>query len=723
MKALKKIMILVTIAGIISLMVCSIFFLTQVIYVEKHPINIEAKNKNILATSIYDKDGKLVQKLGSNMAKSNYTSEIPETVKKAVVSIEDKRFYEHNGIDVRRTGSAILSYITNLGDSDYGGSTITQQLVKNVSGENEKTITRKVREWIYAIDIENKYEKEDIITEYLNIVYFGNGIYGIKDAAGYYFNKEIIDLSLNEIAYLAGIIQMPETYIKDSKLGNERKNTVLYCMYNQGYISEQEYSTNIKKDISVSIIGRNQEIQSYFVDSIIVKLSEVIAEKYNISNDEATSKIYQGGYKIYSTIDTQVQNEIDVIYDNLSEIQSSIVIMSNEGKVVALRGGTGVKTADMVLNRALSSRRQPGSAFKPIAVYAPALEKKMITYDTILCDKSVTYGEWSPTNWYSGFRGNISVRKALEISCNTVAVQVLEKTGINNSLDFLSKMNFKLDKNDNNLSLALGGLTYGTTTLEMASGYQTLANKGVYCEPIFFTIVIDKNGNEVYNYKKEQEVKRVFSEETSNNITNLLTSVVKGTEGTARSFNLQNSEVVAKTGTSDNTKDKWLCAYTPHYTVATWYGYDNPRTINYSSTQIQKTTKSIFDKIHLNVDNKVFDLQNKTSEKTICSNTNLLATEFCKNTIKKEVEDNNLKLCDQCKKEVEEIKTEQKEDIVTHKPEREIQEDRQNEGAEVDEGTVSDEIKTDDTQGKAETEEGETINPPENKEEIFLTQE
>ncbi|MBE5822407.1 MAG: penicillin-binding protein [Clostridiales bacterium] len=649
MKVMKRICLFALICIVACILIGAVFLFTQIMYVNNNPLNIEENAKALHATYIYDSEGNLIQKLGDNKAKSSYSDEIPSSIKNAIISIEDKRFYEHDGVDVKRTASAILNYVLKFGDTEYGGSTITQQLVKNVSGENKKTITRKVREWLYALDIEKKHDKDYIITQYLNTIYFGHGIYGINDASSYYFNKNMNELNINEIAYLVGIVQRPETYIRNEEKANKRKNTVLYCMYKQGYITEEEYTSNKEADISISEKIKTKEIQSYFVDSVIEKFGEVLSGKYNISQDNAIAKIYQGGYKIYTTLNSSLQADVDKLYNAITNIQSAIVIMTNDGKVVAIRGGTGSKQADRELNRALYSRRQPGSAFKPLVAYAPALEEKVITSSSIICDENVTYGNWSPQNWYSGYRGNISVRKALEISCNTAAVQLLNSVGINKSKEYLSKMNIKLDDADMNLSIALGGLTYGVTPIEMASGYQTLANNGVYCEPIFFEKVIDNTGKEIYDYKKEQEKRRVFSEETSKDITDLLTTVVTGSEGTAKSFKLANCEVAAKTGTTSDVKDKWLCGYTPKYTVATWYGYDKPKHISYSNSKIQKDTKALLDKLHTNIDEKSFNIIKKKVSLNICSKTGMLAGDFCADVVTKQYDEGySVKQCDSC---------------------------------------------------------------------------
>lgn len=615
MKVVKRIAIFVLALLLIFITVSSAFVLMQVAYVKEHPISIVATEKTSYATVIYDKDGNVVQKLGNNMAKANYSEDIPQIVKEAIVSIEDKRFYEHDGVDIPRTVSAIFKYIITFGHSDYGGSSITQQLVKNITGEKDRNSTRKIREWIYAIDIERSYDKDYILTQYLNVIYFAKGIYGIKDAARYYFDKDVNNLSINEAAFLAGIVQRPETYIRNEELANKRKNVVLRCMFEQGYISQDEYLENKDIDIVIKPKSSKMQVQSYFVDSVIDALADVLSEKYSITKDEALSSIYGGGYQIYTTLDPNVQKAVDDVYRNIEGVQSSIVILSNDGKVVAISGGVGNKTANMVLNRATSSRRQPGSALKPLAVYAPALENKIISKNSIVCDQSVTYGNWSPKNAYSGFKGDMTVGKAIEISSNTVAVQILDELGVSKSLKYLSSMNFELDDNDNNLSIALGGLTYGVTTLEMASGYQTLANRGVYCEPIFFVQVLNRDGEEVYNYKNEQEVKRVFSKKTAADMTELLQQVVYGSQGTARNFRINNFTVSAKTGTTNNKKDRWLCGYTEYYTVATWYGHDTPKEVTYTSSQIQQNTKQIFEKIHANKSAKNYD-DNLTDEET-----------------------------------------------------------------------------------------------------------
>ncbi len=619
-----------------------VYLFTQVIYVMQNPIDISMIQPSRYATEIYDSNGKLVTKLGVGVQKSTYISEVPEIVKNSFIAVEDKRFKKHFGVDIYRTVGAIGEYIINFGNSDYGGSTITQQLVKNATGASEKSINRKVREWFYAIRIERDYSKDDIITHYSNIVYMGRGIYGIADASKYYFEKDVSKLNVYEAAFLAGLVQSPETYIKDNELGNKRKDVVLSCMYEQGMIDAVNYEKAKKQQLTPKM-QKKSDVQSYFVDAVINEFAEYISVKEKIAKEKAITQIYQNGYKIYSTMDLNVQNAIDSKYESMSlnGLQSGIAIISVDGKVLGISGGVGKKTGDLVFNRSTQLKRQTGSSIKPLSVYAPCFENGVIDNSYLMEDKPISFNGWSPKNYYSGFRGYMTIRKAVEISNNTIPVQLVDILGVSKSYNTLQEMKFNLPKDDMNLSaLSLGGMTYGVSPLQMASGYQTLANSGVWCEPIFYTKIVDKKEQVVYNYNTQQDKKKIFSPETAYLITDLLKTVVNGSEGTARGVRAKYT-IAAKTGTTTDNKDKWLCTYTPNYACATWYGYDTPKGVGYSSSNIAANTKAILDKITNGT--KDFDVPENIGYVNICNNSWNVAGSNCTN-VRKELVDTRRKI-------------------------------------------------------------------------------
>lgn len=603
-----------------------IFMGVNLVYVMTHPITLDQLQPQVGSTVIYDCDGKEYTRLGSGIEKSTRSESFPNTVKYSVIAIEDHRFYKHHGVDVIRTGKAILDTVSN-GKFGAGGSTITQQLVKNATGDRDVSISRKVREWFYAIQLEMKYEKEEILTHYLNIVYMGKGLYGMNDAAKFYFDCELDELSINQAAYLAGIIKAPETYVRDAEKGNGRKNTVLSYMYKYGVISEQDYNNLSATAVSINTKSRNN-IQDWYVDSVVTELADLLEEKYSLDSEEALKMVYQGGFKVYSTVDPDVQEAIEDEYEDISGIQSAIVILSKDGKVRGIVGGTGQKTGDLLFNRALSAKRQPGSSIKPLAVYAPCFEQGVVDNTVIVNDQYLNYNGWAPKNHYDGFRGPITIQTALDISCNTVAIQLLESLGVSNGYNTLEAMGFEsLVEQDKNLALAIGAVTYGVTPLEMASGYQTLANGGVWVEPTFFESV-SYNGNTIYS-SSNRETRRVFSQETAYIITDLLVGVVQDQEGTATNMQMKQA-VAAKTGTTDDMHDKWLCCYTTEYVVSAWFGQDTPTRISKSSSSIQNHVRSIL--ADMPKGQTAFHMPEGVAEAWVCNRTNLPATESCENT-------------------------------------------------------------------------------------------
>lgn len=627
-----------------------IFIGVNLVQVITHPITLDQLQPQVGSTVIYDCNGQEYFRLGTGVEKSTRSESFPDTVKYSVISIEDHRFYKHHGVDVVRTGKAILDTITN-GRFGAGGSTITQQLVKNATGDRDVSISRKVREWFYAIQLEMKYDKDEILTHYLNIVYMGKGLYGMTDASKFYFDCELDELSINQAAYLAGIIKAPETYVRDAEKGNGRKNTVLSYMYKYGVISEQDYNNLSATAVSINTKSRNN-IQDWYVDSVVTELADLLEEKYSLDSEEALKMVYQGGFKVYSTVDPDVQEAIEDEYEDISGIQSAIVILSKDGKVRGIVGGTGQKTGDLLFNRALSAKRQPGSSIKPLVAYAPCFEQGVVDNTVIVNDQYLNYNGWTPKNHYDGFRGPMTIQTALDISCNTVAIQLLESLGVANGYNTLKAMGFEsLVEQDKNLALAIGAVTYGVTPLEMASGYQTLANGGVWVEPTFFESV-SYNGNTIYS-SSNRETRRVFSEETAYIITDLLVGVVEDEEGTAT--NMQMKQVVAaKTGTTDDMHDRWLCCYTTEYVVSAWFGHDQPSRLSKNSAWTQNRVRNIL--ANMPKGKASFDMPEGVGEAVVCNRTNLPGTEACEDT-RLEVLDlsKNYVVCDSCGNGIENI--------------------------------------------------------------------
>ena len=522
---------------------------------------------------------------------------MPENLKDAYVAIEDERFYTHSGVDFKRTGAAIFQYVTKGGNSSFGGSTITQQLVKNITQEAERTgkegIIRKVKEWAKAYQIERMISKDQILELYLNIIFVGGKNYGVEVGAEYYFNKQVADLDLAECAFLAGINNSPNSYNPYGETDNSEKikkrtKTVLAKMLELDMIDKTEYDEACKKveeglkfEKAVSVGA----IHSYHTDATIAQLIADIANQKGISTSLATTYVYSSGLTIYSTQISSIQSQMDEVmmlgsskYSKTSAkgatSQSAMVIIDNAtGYVVGVEGGLGPKTESRGLNRATQSTRQTGSSIKPLTSLVPGINECIITAATIYDDNATEFnGNWKPKD-YNAFKGLISIRSAVTTSQNIPFIKAVAEITTAKAIEYLEKMGVtSIDKERDGLpSLSIGGFTYGISPLEMAGAYSTIANNGVYRTPLFYTKVIDSNGNVII--EPTQKTEQVFSEQTAYVVKNLLQSVVQS--GTATYCKISGMDVAAKTGTTNGNYDKWLCGFTNYYTASTWYGYDS----------------------------------------------------------------------------------------------------------------------------------------------------
>ena len=546
--------------------------------------------------------------------------EIPEKLFQTLVAIEDQRFYEHYGVDWYRTAGAFVTmFLAN--DNSFGGSTITQQLIKNLTGDDEVTIQRKMQEIFRALDFEQRYSKEEIITAYLNYVYFGKGAYGIAAAADRYLGKDVSALTVAEMASLIAIPNNPTIYNPYSYPENnqKRQRTILKQMFIQGYLTEAEYETALNQQL-VFTQGKNtiynQEIYTWFEEAVIDEVTADLMEQRGISKIAATRLLATGGYSIYSTVDLNIQAIIDEVYldiENLpktrgseQQLQSSIVIVDPyTGYTVGIAGGVGEKTANRVKNRATQDlgRRPPGSAIKPIAVYAPAMDAGLITAETKMDDSPdvVLVGRkdgWLPNNDDLGYMNVIDIRTAVVRSRNVIAAQVLDKLTPAASYRFMTeKLGVSLLPEDENYApLALGQLTMGTTAKAMASAYTMFPNNGVRMEAITYTKVLDRDGNLIFENKPEQGY--AISETTAYWMTSILHDAA--VRGTGAEANLGKMPTAGKTGTAGSSRDRWFVGYTPYYVAAVWSGYDVPERIRMASggNPSSQIWKRIMAKIH-----------------------------------------------------------------------------------------------------------------------------
>ncbi len=576
------------------------------------------------------------------------SSKIPQVMKDAIVSIEDERFYSHNGVDIKRTAGAVAGWIVEkMGGSraSYGGSTLTQQVIKNITLEKDRTPIRKVKEMMRAVALEKQLSKDEILTVYLNLVFLANGCHGVEAAANTYFSKTAMELTLPEAAMIAGITQRPSYFdpLKNPQNALDKRNIVLKKMYDLDKISEQDYkdASGSELNLKSSYKEIRAKIYSYFVDNVINEVINDLQTEKGYSDTYAKQMVLNGGLKIYTTMDYDIQQDIEAVYENTANfpktktpIQSAMVIMDPyNGEIKGMVGGVGEKTESRGLNRATQTIRQPGSSIKPLSVYSPAIDTGKLTAASIVKDEKLTIGNWSPKNAYTGFKGNIPVRKALEISSNTAAVRVLQESGVDTAFDYMkNKYHFSTVKDsDRDLSpLGLGGLTDGVSVKEMAAAYSTFANGGTYLMPHSYTKVVDNTGKVLL--EKSGNPTRSIKESTAFIITDLLTSVVEGSSGTGRRAKMSNMPVSGKTGTTNDDKDKWFIGYTPYYVGAVWMGFDTPSSLRVqgvSSSAPVQIWKNVMDRVHGGLIRKEFTAPDSAKKVLICTSTGNLASKGC----------------------------------------------------------------------------------------------
>ncbi|MBQ3432123.1 MAG: transglycosylase domain-containing protein [Clostridia bacterium] len=561
-------------------------------------------------------------------------------IAKCYVGLEDKRFYEHDGVDWTRTIAAVVKY-----GGKQGGSTLTQQLIKNLTEEDEVTFVRKYKEILNALNLERFYSKEDIIEAYLNTVYLSHGCYGVKTAAETYFGKEISECNLAESAALAAITQFPSKYdpILNPDNNKERRNYCLKLMLDQDLISKKEYDEAINYKIKFQLNQKNQNdskvVYSYYTDSVINQVEQDLMEKYGYTAKTASNKINYGGLRIYSAVDLDIQKKMDSIFNNRDyvadgSVQAAMTIMDYDGRVVGVEGGVGKKQGRRELNRATDSPRQPGSTIKPISVYGPAIDSGATYWSkTYANSASITInGQPWPKNQGGYGGGNyVTVQYGLAQSYNTISARVLSDLGISNSYDYLKdKFCLKhLDPGDEGYSpLATGSMTHGATTLEMAAAFQCYGNGGTYHQPYFYYKVEDASGNVILD-KADYDNHKAVESSTAEIMNHLLQTVM--TMGTGTPYNVEGQTTFGKTGTTDEDKDRWFVGGTPYYVAAVWYGYDIPREIyNVWNNPAGNLFKYVMDKVHSGLDYKEFPTADSgVTEAYYCTNSGMLASNGC----------------------------------------------------------------------------------------------
>lgn len=657
------------------LVVVTTVLVSAIVYVKGDlVVNLDEYKANQNQTSFvyaYDKSGATVELARLHGEEDRVWVDLDDMspyLKEAFIALEDTRFMKHHGVDWIRTFGVIIKP-KNIGQ---GGSTITQQLIKNITNNKEVTIVRKYREILMALNLEENYDKDVILEAYLNTLYLGSGCYGVKTASEKYFGKDVSELDAAECACLAVITKAPTKYnpLLNPEENLKRRNHCLKLMYDEGKgcLNEEEYNaattenlifTNspdyVPSDKIKDTKTANEEekvINSFYVDYVIQAVRDDLMEKYGYSKQQATNQIYYGGLKIYTAVDLDVQATLEDVYVNRksfpdmvskkdgSKVQSAMTIMDYQGRIVAMVGQAGAKTQNRGLNRAANSYRQPGSTIKPLATYAPAIDMNIYNYSSMIKDYAIAVnGSLWPHNVDKslGSGNNVTVKYAIQKSLNTVPARIINyDVGIDNSFNFL-RDNFHLsrldEKEDRTLSpLATGALTNGTTTVEMAAAYATFGNGGLYYKPYAYYKVTNSSGSEIVLSNENPASQRAISEETSDIMCELLQTVDTSYYGTAS--NVRKFQIMAKTGTTSSDKDRWFCAGTPYYVAAVWVGFDSPETLNASVNPGGKIFFRVFDAIHKGLDAKQFPKSSGTVEKSFCSRTGKLASSNCGSTQK-----------------------------------------------------------------------------------------
>lgn len=631
------------------------------------PINLD--NVSMAETTIfYANDENGVQTEVYRMAADENRIEvtidqIPQCLIDAYVCTEDKRFYEHDGVDWIRTVRVTVNALLRGGSQ--GGSTITQQLVKNITKDDDVTPVRKIREIFRAIQLERQYTKDEILEKYLNIIFLGGRNRGVEAASQAYFGCHVWELTTPQAASLAGMTRSPNSWRPDlhPEKNKDRRNYALRCMYEQGKLTEEEYkkycaepvvtvdSSQVTPDPSTTQTA--QGVTSYYTDAVIEEVIADLMEANNWSREYASDRLRQGGYRIYMNVDAKLQKIVEEKFldwqtfspnelspnANDETPEAAFVIMDYEGKVLALVGGKGEKTQSRSFNRATMAARSPGSAIKPIAVYAPALEYDLINWSTVLVDSPVMKNngnDW-PKNFSGKYEGDVTVVYALRKSLNTIPVKLIQQLTPERSVEFMEKK-FGITTlvksgsvNDCVPALTLGSMSKGIYLEEITAAYAPFGNGGLYYKPATYSRIEDTNGNVVYDNTSTKN--RALSEDTASIMNRLLRQVVVGESGTGRRANMGDMDVVGKTGTSQDYYDRAFVGMTPYYIGGFWTGYDTPAELPESRLYSPDTVwKTIMTEVHEGLEPKQFELSDDVVSMEFCVESGLAVTSRCTKT-------------------------------------------------------------------------------------------
>lgn len=620
-KALGRVLFTILMVFVVTGVIIGISLSVYVIGIAAEDTGINLKAKQLNQTSfIYVKNSKgNFKKYQSLYSTENRVwvdfNKIPQYMKDAQIAIEDKRFLEHKGVDLNRTIGAVLNL--SSGQSSYGGSTLTQQLIKNISDDNEVSLTRKIREIVKALKLETEYTKDEILEAYLNVVNYGNNCQGVQSAANLYFGKNIDKCSIAQCAAIAGITQNPSRFnpLVHPQHNKERRELVLREMVDQQKITQDQYKEALKESETMTFIGfkksnranMSKKVQNWYLDELQKDLQKDLAQYYNISEKAASEKIFSEGLKIYCAMDKKAQSylenaalNINTTYDKGMQCAATMIDMN--GAIIATTGSSQEKTGNLLFDRATDSVLQPGSSIKPVVVYPYAIEKKKLYYSSVVKDEAlpkykVVNGQYvaGPNNWYHSYKGNMLLPDAIEWSANATAAQVMNMISPENAYNQVVTLqgfeHLKEADKDNTGGLSIGGLTGGVTVREMAATFTYMGNGGKYFKPYTYYYVTDADGNVIID-NRDAIPKESYSPSTAYIMNRLLHyNITYSAHTNAAYARVDGWDICGKTGTTDSDKDSWFCGISPYCSLAIWTGFDNPRTISITG---QRTATTMF---------------------------------------------------------------------------------------------------------------------------------
>lgn len=654
---------------VVFLLSCFVVLISVIVYLwglsaEGTGIDLHAAKLQLTSfIYIYDEDGDPVEYQSlyntENRVWVNF-EDIPQYMKDAMVAIEDKRFYDHNGVDWVRTMGAVFNL--GSGSASYGGSTLTQQLIKNITDDNEVSLNRKLREIFRALNLEREFTKDEILEAYLNVVNYGSGCRGVQAAANLYFGKDIQDCTIAQCAAIAGITQNPAAYtpLEYPENNKERRETVIAAMYDQGKITDAEYDDAMKESDNMTFVGYNNnptevddekdsdKVGNWYIEAMFRDLRTDLAKELNISEDAASQKLYTEGLKIYSAMDEDMQNYAEQYVLSIDtpgdpNLQLGTVMMDFNGRILATVGSRTEKEGMLVYDRANNAALQPGSSIKPSFVYPMAIDQGDLNFSSYVKDEAIKEwryenGTWypGPNNWYGYYKGEILLPDAIEMSSNGTAVQTMQnivgvKNAYNQAINKTGFTHLKPADAENIGGLSIGGLNGGTTVREMTASYQYMGNGGKWYKPYTYYYVTDRDNNVILDNRENIPIQS-YSESTATIMNRLLHYNVTYSHSTpAKNSRISGWDIIGKTGTTDADYDSWFVGCSPYAICGVWTGFDTPATISNTGVSVN-TFQKLMSHYLSDKDSKEFTLSDTCTPIQYCSQTGKLATQYCSST-------------------------------------------------------------------------------------------